>query len=105
LAAARASRAYDNTILRVLGASQRQLLGLLLAEYGALALLLALVALALGSGFGWLVVVQLFSFDFLPDWGRVLMVLGAGLALVMAFALGGSLPVLRTRPAAALREL
>jgi len=105
LAAARASRAYDNTILRVLGASQRQLLGLLLAEYGALALLLALVALALGSGLGWLVVVQLFSFDFLPDWGRVLMVLGAGLALVMAFALGGSLPVLRTRPAAALREL
>ncbi|RVU07554.1 FtsX-like permease family protein [Novosphingobium umbonatum] len=105
LAAARASRAYDNTILRVLGASQRQLLGLLLAEYGALALLLALVALALGSGLGWLVVVQLFSFDFMPDWGRVLMVLGAGLALVMAFALGGSLPVLRTRPAAALREL
>jgi putative ABC transport system permease protein len=35
----------------------------------------------------------------------VLGVLGAGLTLVLAFALGGSLPLLRARPAASLREL
>jgi putative ABC transport system permease protein len=105
IAAARASRLYDNVILRVLGASRAQLLGLQLAEFGALALLLAGVALALGTGLGWLVMVRLFAFDFLPDWPRVLAVLGGGLLLVLVFALGGSLPLLRARPAEALREL
>jgi putative ABC transport system permease protein len=105
IAAARASRTYDNVILRVLGASRRQLLLLQLAEYGALALLLALVALGLGSGLAWLVITQLFEFDWLPDWRAVLAVLGAGLALVLGFALAGSLPLLRARPAQALREL
>ncbi|MEB3415744.1 FtsX-like permease family protein [Alteriqipengyuania sp. WL0013] len=104
IAAARASRIYDTVILRVLGASRRQLLLLQLAEYGALAAILALVALGLGSGLAWLVVTQLFEFDWLPDWGTVLGVLGAGLALVIAFALGGSLPLLRAKPARALRS-
>lgn len=105
IAAARASRLYDSVILRVLGASRRQLLGLQLAEYGLLSTLLAGVALLLGSGLGWLVVVQLFDFAWLPDWPRVLAVLGAGLALVNGFALAGALPLLRARPARALREL
>lgn len=105
IAAARASRIYDNVILRVLGASGRQLLLLQLAEYAFLAALLALVALALGSGLAWLVVVQLFEFDWLPNWPRVLAVLAAGLTLVLGFALAASLPLLRAKPAQALREL
>jgi len=105
IAAARASRLYDNVILRVLGASRRQLLALQALEYGLLSVLLAGVALALGSGVAWLVVVQLFEFDWLPDWGEVLAVLAGGLALVILFALGGSLPLLRAKPAQALREL
>ena len=76
-----------------------------LAEYGLLALILALVALAIGTGLGWLVITQLFEFDWLPDWSAILGVLGAGLAVVMLFALGGSLPLLRAKPAQALREL
>ena len=105
IAAARASRLYDNTILRVLGASRGQLLAVQLAEYGTLAAVLAMVALALGSGLGWLIIVQLFHFDFLPDWLRVAQVLGAGLALTLGFALAGSIPLLRAKPAEALREL
>lgn len=105
IAAARASRIYDNVILRVLGASRRQLLFLQLAEYGALATILALVALLLGSAIGWLVVVQLFEFEWLPHWPTILGVLGAGLALVIGFALAGSIPLLRAKPAQALREL
>ena len=105
IAAARAAQVYDHVILRVLGASRAQLLGLVLAEYGVLAGVLAVVALALGGGLGWLVIVQLFHFAFLPDWPRVLAVLGAGLVLVLGFALAGSLPLLRARPAEALREL
>ncbi len=105
IAAARASRMYDTVILRVLGASRRQVLMMQLAEYGLIAAALALVALALGSGLAWVVITQMFEFDWLPDWGRVLTVLGLGLAMVLAFALGGSLPLLRAKPAQALREL
>ena len=105
IAAARAARIYDNVILRVLGASRRQLLVLQLAEYALLSALLAGVALALGSLIAWLVVVQLFTFDWLPNWPQVLGVLGLGLALVILFALAASLPLLRARPAQALREL
>lgn len=105
IAAARASRTYDNVILRVLGASRRQLLVLQLAEYGLLAAVLAGLALAVGSAMAWAVIVHLFEFDWLPDWPRVLAVLGAGLVLILAFAIGGSLPLLRAKPARALREL
>lgn len=105
IATARASRIYDNVILRVLGASRRQLLGLQLAEYALLATVLAGVALILGTGTAWLVVVKLFEFDWLPDWSAVLTTLGLGLALVIVFALAASLPLLRAKPARALREL
>jgi putative ABC transport system permease protein len=105
IAAARAARMYDTVVLRVLGASRRQILLMQLAEYGFLALLLAGVALGVGTGLAWLVITQLFEFDWLPNWGEILMVLGLGLALVITFALGGSLPLLRAKPARALREL
>jgi len=105
IAAARAARLYDTVILRVLGASTRQLLAMQLAEFGLLAALLALVALGLGGTMAWVVIVQVFEFDWMPDWTRVLAVLGGGVALVLTFALGASLPLLRARPAKALREL
>ena len=105
IAAARAARIYDTVILRVLGASRRQLLALQFAEFGLLAAVLALVALALGTGVAWLVIVQMFEFEWLPDWTEILAVLGGGLVLVLAFALGASLPLLRARPAQTLRSL
>ena len=105
IAAARSARIYDTVILRVLGASRRQLLALQFAEFGLLAAVLALVALGLGGAMAWLVVVELFEFEWLPDWPRVLAVLGAGIALVLTFALGAALPLLRAKPARALRSL
>lgn len=105
IAAARASRTYDTVVMRVLGASRRQVLIMQIAEYGILALTLAIVALGLGSGLAWLVITQLFEFDWLPNWGGILAVLGGGLAFVLIFALAGSLPLLRAKPAQALRAL
>jgi len=105
IAAARASRTYDTVILRVLGASTRQLLALQFAEFGILALVLAGVSLLMGTGLAWLVITQLFEFDWLPDWSRILAVLGGGLVLVLGFALAASLPLLRARPAQTLRSL
>ena len=105
IAAARARRTYETVLLRVLGASNAQLATLILAEFAALSLILAAVALALGTALGWLVLTQVFDFAFLPNWPRVLAVLAAGLALVITFAAAASLPLLRTKPAASLREL
>jgi putative ABC transport system permease protein len=105
IAAARAARIYDTVILRVLGASRGQLLGLQFAEFGLLAALLAGVALALGIGISWLIITQLFEFDWLPDWTEIFAVLGAGIGLVLFFAFTASLPVLRAKPAQTLRSL
>tara|TARA_R110002072_G_scaffold15856_41_gene62977 strand:+ start:4683 stop:7190 length:2508 start_codon:yes stop_codon:yes gene_type:complete len=105
IAAARAQRTYDTVILRVLGADRRQILTMQLVEYLLLAGALALVALGLGSLTAWLVITQLFEFDWLPDWGAVLAVLGLGIAVVLLFAVLGSLPLLRAKPAQALRTL
>jgi putative ABC transport system permease protein len=105
IAAARAQRTYDTVVMRVLGASRGQILWMQFLEYALLALVLAVVALVIGSALAWLVVTQLFEFDWLPDWGIVLAVLGAGLALVIGFAVLGSLPLLRAKPAQALRAL
>lgn len=103
--AARAARTYDTVILRVLGADRRQIIAMQLIEYVALAATLAVVALGIGSLAAWLVITQLFEFDWLPDWGQVLAVLGLGVFVVLAFALGASLPLLRAKPAQALRDL
>ncbi|MGC1269197.1 MAG: FtsX-like permease family protein, partial [Croceibacterium sp.] len=105
IAAARAARLYDTVVLRVLGASRGQLLVLQLAEFGLLALVLSGVALLIGTALGWVIIVQMFEFDWLPDWPRILAVLGGGVALVLIFALAASLPLLRAKPAQALREL
>ncbi len=105
IAAARAVRTYDTVVFRVLGASRRQVLLMQLAEYGLLAIILAVVALGLGTGLAWLVVVQLFEFEWLPNWAEILGVLGAGLLFVLLFAVAGSLPLLRAKPAQALRAL
>ena len=105
IAAARASRTYDTVVLRVLGADRGQVLKMQLAEYALLAGALAIVALGLGTLTAWLVVTQLFEFDWLPDWMEVFTVLGLGLFVVLAFAIGGSLPLLRAKPAQALRAL
>lgn len=105
IAAARAARLYDTVVLRVLGASRGQLLLLQLAEFGLLAAVLSGVALLIGTTLGWVIIVQMFEFDWLPDWPRILAVLGGGVLLVLAFALAASLPLLRAKPAQALREL
>ena len=68
-------------------------------------LIVAGVALALGLGAAWYVVVQLFQFVWLPDVTAVLATLGAGVGLTLLIGLLGSLPILAARPAQALRAL
>ena len=105
IAAGREARAYDNVMLKVLGATRRQLLTAQMVEYAAIAAVLALVALLLGGLAAWAVLTQIFEFGFVPDWRIVGGVLIGGAVGTLAIGLIGSLPLLSVRPNQALRQL
>jgi putative ABC transport system permease protein len=105
IAAARAARAYDVVVLKILGATRAQVVAMLTIEYGVMAAIVALVALALGVGGGWFIVTRVFTFDWLPDWPVILTTLATGAALTIVIGVLATLPVLRARPATALRAL
>ena len=105
IAAARRSRSYDAVLLKMLGATRRQVLAVQAMEYAALALILSLVALGIGSAAGWVAVTQVFELDWTPDWLRVIATVLTGGIGTLILGLIGALPVLSARPAAALRTL
>ena len=105
IAASRQARSYDSVILKTLGATRWQVLGGQAIEYGLLAAMLALVALGLGTGAAWFVIVQVFEFSWSPDWLVVIATLGGGALLTLGIGLAGSIPIMSVRPAAALRQL
>jgi putative ABC transport system permease protein len=105
IAASRQTRAYDSVILKTLGATRWQILGAQALEYGLLAAILALVALALGGFAAWYVIVEVFSFGWAPDWTVVLGTLFGGALLTLGIGLVGSIPLMSVRPAQALRQL
>lgn len=105
IAAARAARIYDAVLLKVLGATRRQILLTQAIEYALLVGAVSVTALILGTAGGWFVVTRVFEFDWLPDWSVVAAVLALGAGVTMAIGLLGTLPVLRARPAKALRQL
>jgi len=105
IAAAREARTYDSVILRTLGATRAQVLVSQGIEYAILSAALALLALALGLGGAWYVVVQLFQFVWLPDYGAVAITLAIGVGTVMLLGLAGAWPILGVRPARVLRQL
>lgn len=105
IAAAREARTYDSVILRTLGATRAQVLASQAIEYAVLSAVLALLALALGLGGAWYVVVELFEFAWLPDYTVVAGTLAGGILIVMGLGLAGAWPILGVRPARVLREL
>lgn len=105
IAASRQARSYDSVILKTLGATRWQILGGQALEYGLLASMLALVALALGTTAAWFVIVRIFEFRWSPDWPIVLATLGGGALLTLGIGLAGAIPLMSVRPARALRQL
>ena len=105
IAASRQARSYDSVIMKMLGATRRQILATQAFEYGLLAVLVAAASLALGVTGAWFVIVKLFEFGWRPDWAVILATLLAGTVLTLGIALLGSLPLLRLRPAEALRAV
>ena len=105
LAASRRARIYDSVLLKLLGATRGRILVMQAIEFGLLALILATLALGLGAGAGWYVIVELFELPWGPDWGTVLGTLAAAAGLTLFLGLLGSLPALAARPAQALRQV
>ena len=103
LATSRFQRIREGALLRTLGATRRQLLRIVLAEYLALGAMAAVVALGLAGVAGWALVRFVFDGRFslpaLPFAG-----LGAGVvALTVAVGLANSREVLRRPPLEVLR--
>ena len=105
LAASRRARTYDSVMLKLLGATRRRILAGQALEFGALALIVCVLALALGSAAGWFVIVRVFELAWAPDWAVVAATLAAGALVTLALGLLGALPALAARPAQALRTL
>lgn len=105
IAASRRARLYDAVLLKLLGASRRQILAAQAIEYALLSVIVAGLALAAGTAAGWSIVTGIFELRWAPDWGVVLATLAAGATGTLGIGMLGSLPVLAARPAAALRTL
>jgi putative ABC transport system permease protein len=105
IAAAREARTYDAVILRTLGATRVQLLAGQAIEYLLLGLVVAAVAVALGLGGAWYVVVEMFGFTWSPDPLAVAVTLVAGLGITVVIGLAGAWPIMSARPARALRQI
>lgn len=105
IAASRERRVYDSVILKLLGATRRQILGAQAMEYAVLAAVLAVLALALGLIAARYVVVSLFEFTFAPDPLIVGATLLGGAGLSFLIGIAGSWPLLSAKPAQALRSL
>ncbi|MDE0877960.1 MAG: ABC transporter permease, partial [Sphingomonas bacterium] len=103
IAAAERTRRYDAVVLKLLGATARQVLAAQAIEYLLLSIILAIVALIVGGVAGWYVVIGVFDLGFAPDWRVVTMTLTVALVATLGIGVFGSLPALRARPAETLR--
>lgn len=98
------ARRYDTVVLKLLGGSRRQLLAGQAIEYGLLALLLAVVALLLGTAAGWYVVTYVLELHWAPDPWTIAGTLGVSIVMTLGVGVASSLPALRATPAAGLRD-
>lgn len=103
--ATRRSRIRDLVLLKLVGATRRQLVGTQIIEFAALSLGVSLVAFAAGVGGAYLVTGRLFEIPLQPGWGALLALPAAAIALAVGAALLAALPALNARPARALRSL
>lgn len=105
LAAGRRARTYDAVILKMLGATRAQVLRAAAIEYGALAAVVGVLALALGLIAGWGVLHFVLSLPFAPAPGPVLATVALGALVTVALGLAGSWSALGAPPNRVLRTL
>jgi putative ABC transport system permease protein len=104
VAAGHRRRVYDAVVLKVLGATRRDVLGAYLIEFGLLGLATSVIAAVLGTFAGAIVVTELMHFDwvFLP--AVVVVTTLICIALTLAFGFFGTWRALGQRAAPLLRN-
>jgi putative ABC transport system permease protein len=97
-------RIQDAVILKVLGATRRDLIGAYMLEYGLLGLATALVSCLLGSAAAWAVVTHLMHADWHFDPASVVLTVCSCTVVTILFGLAGTWHALGQRAAPLLRE-
>jgi len=100
----RYQRLRESALLKTLGASRRQVIQVVLAEYVALGVLSAIAALILAIGAGWALARFLFDIPFHLPLGQAAGLIGMTALLAVLIGVWGSLEVIRRTPLEVLRE-
>ena len=97
------TRAREAAILKVLGASRRQILTAYGLEYGLVGLIAGAAGVLVGAACAWPVVTAVFHTPWSPDLAALVLLLAAATALCAGAGLTGALVALTRRPAPILR--
>lgn len=104
VAASRLSRIREAVLLKTLGATRRQVLRILVAEYAALGLLATLISIGLASVAGWALFRWVFDSSFQLPLGELGALTALLVGLTLLLGLWNSAEVLKRTPLAVLRE-
>lgn len=105
VAATRRTRARESVLLKLVGATRAQVLAAQGIEFAAMAGGIVTLAFLTGTAAAFGVVTWLFELSFRPDWGNLVLLPIAGMAVAVLTALIAAWPALRARPASALRSV
>ena len=104
VAAGHRRRVYDSVVLKVLGATRRRIMGIMVLEYGLLGLVTALVAAVIGSTAAWAVVTQVMRMQFGLDVGAVVTTTLLAVFITVLLGFHGTWRALGQRSAPLLRN-
>lgn len=90
IAAGRRRRIYDSVVLKVLGATRRDIVTAYILEYGLLGLVTAILAAIVGSITGWAVVTWLLRVDWAPEPAAVALTVAIGTFITVGAGLIGT---------------
>jgi putative ABC transport system permease protein len=105
IAAGLRARLYDSTVMKVVGATRAQIAFAYGFEYVLLGAICGLLALGAGVAVATLITRRVFEVAPVLDWNAVLMTVGGGALLTLAFGLGLTWTALSGKPAKQLRNL
>jgi putative ABC transport system permease protein len=103
--ATRRSRARDLVLLKLVGATRRQVLATQAIEFALLGLAVTLSAFAAGIAAARLLLGTTLDLPFRPDWASLAALATGAILVTVGAALLAALPALTARPASALRAL
>jgi putative ABC transport system permease protein len=104
IAAGQRARLYDSTVMKVLGATRRQIAAIYAIEYGIIGLATGLIALGAGTAAADAITQRVFAVPFDFDIAAVLTTVLGGTMATLGFGLVAAWSALAARPAELLRH-